>query len=116
MIPSLFSYLSPEEGLAICKLAEREKKKNRALEVAKAIGIPAAGFGVGSAVGLGGGLLADRMSRKLTGHPIPDALKYKIAPALGSLGGLAAGLYQRHVVDDVNRALQSHRDPAPSGR
>lgn len=112
--PSLFSYLSPEEGAAICKLADGEKKKkNRALEAAKAVVIPALGFGAGTALGLGGGLLADTITKKVTGKPVSREFKNQLSPALGALGGLTWGLYQRHTLEDLTRALQGDPDPTP---
>lgn len=111
--PSLFSYLSPEEGAAICKLAE-EKKPSRVLGALKAVGVPLLGFSGGTVAGLGTGLAADRISQKLLGSPIPESYLKVVAPSIGGALGLAFGLYKAHEMEDVRRAIEGHPNkPGP---
>jgi hypothetical protein len=104
--PTLFSYLSPEEGAAICKLAE--KKPSRIAGAAKAVGVPLVGFAGGTVAGFAGGQLADTISQKLMGSPIPPTYLKAVAPSLGGALGLAFGLYKAHEMEDLRRALEGH--------
>jgi len=105
--PSLFSYLSREEGEAICKLAE-PKKPSRALGALKAVGLPLLGFGGGAVAGFAGGQLADTISQKLLGRPIPQSYLDSLTPALGAGLGLTYSLYKAHEMEDLRRALEGH--------
>ena len=107
--PTLFSYLPRDAAETLCKLAEG-KKPNRAVAAAKAIGIPLAGWAGGTVAGFGAGLLADTISQKLMGHPIPDSYLRAIVPAAASLAGLSYGLYKAHEMENLRRALQGHSD------
>jgi hypothetical protein len=107
--PTLFSYLSPGEAQAICKLAG-EKKPNRALGALKAVGLPLLGWTGGTVAGFGAGMLADTISQKLMGHPIPLSYLKAVAPALGGAAGLSYGLYKAHEMEDLRRALEGHPD------
>lgn len=113
--PSLFSYLSLEDGLAICKLAEG-KKPSRILGAAKAVGIPLLGFTGGTVAGFGAGHLADTIHQKLMGSPIPSSYLAAVAPTLGAGLGLAYGLYKAHEMEELRRVIQGHPNKPPSGR
>jgi len=113
--PTLFSYLSLEQGEAICKLAE-PKKPSRALEVAKAIGIPLAGYGIGGVTGFAAGQLADTISQKLLGRPIPQPYLDAIAPAFGAGLSLTYSMYKAHEREDLRRAFEGHPDRSTTRR
>lgn len=105
--PTLFSYLSPEEAVSICKLAG-EKKPNLVVEALKAVGVPLVSFSGGTVAGFAGGQLADTISQKLMGSPIPVSYLNAVAPTIGGGLGLAYGLYKAHEMEDLRRAIQGH--------
>jgi hypothetical protein len=107
--PTLFSYLSPRDARAICKLAEG-KRPNRAVGALKAVGLPLLGLAGGTVATFGVGMLADTISQKVMGHPIPLSYLTAVAPALGAGFGLTWGLYKAHEMEELRRALEGRPD------
>ena len=114
--PTLLSYLSPGEALAICKLAQPKKQPNRALEAARAVAVPLLGLTGGIVAGFAGGLAFDKIHQHLMHSPVPVPYLRAVAPALGSIAGLAWGLSKAYELEDLRRAIQGHPDSPPRTR
>ena len=66
------------------------------------------GLGVGTLLGASGGFLADAISEKLTGHPIPYTKAKIIAPALIAGMGLAHSIWKAKEREEMDRAFKGH--------
>lgn len=91
-----------------CKIAEESKKqKSPYFETAKVLGAGALGMGTGIAVGLGGAHLADHLSQRGFGKPIPKGAILIGAPLLGTASGIAYSVYKAREQEAVQRALEN---------
>lgn len=89
----------------LVKIAE-DKEKNRAVELAKILGVGALGFGAGTAVGMGTGYAADAISKKLTGKAIPKGPIMHLTPLLGAGAGIAYSVYKAREQEALQNALK----------
>lgn len=87
------------------KIAE-EAPKNRAVEMAKILGVGALGFGAGTAAGMGAGYAADTIAKRLAGKPIPRGPVMKLAPFLGAGAGIAYSIYKAREQEALQHALK----------
>lgn len=103
--PTLFSYLPREEAVALCKLAEGEKKPHPLKPILAGM----LGMGAGTLAGAGAAHLANEGYKKFgpagnTGIP-HSALMYA-APIIGGGLGLAYNLAQAHQMEQLRRASE----------
>lgn len=110
MIPSIFEYL-PKESLTIWKMAEeKEPIKNPIAHGLKTIGTGLAFMGLGTVLGYGGGILASKAVKNLTGKEIP-ASSLQVPIALASIGmGYAYNKYKAKELEELRRAAESYRN------
>lgn len=124
MLPSVFQY-SPELARLLYKQAEpyrspdpndtgdpadeedRQLPRHPALHAVKAVGAGLAGTGAGVMLGRG----AYELGRDVMGRQRDPARAVMAgASAVGGLAGLAFGLYQHKTMEELNRALEAHRN------
>jgi hypothetical protein len=122
--PSVFQY-SPELARVLYKTAEpyqglnpadrdeppvdeedRQLPRHPALHAVKTIGAGLAGTGVGMLAGRG----SYELLRKATGDRIPPSPLATAMPLIGGGAGLAYGLYKQHELEELQRALQAHKN------
>ena len=113
-LPTLFSYLLPEEATALCKFANEEPKKKRPSAL-RPILAGVAGTGLGTLAGAGAAHLGNAAVKHFTGKNIPIPYLAAAAPIIGGAAGLAYHMAQSHQLEEMRRAAESpDYDPAGS--
>jgi len=125
--PTLASYLSSAEVVALCKLAEpaggthaHEEKpksppetKGRIWPVVRPVLAGAAGMGVGTLAGAGAAALSDKIYKRVTGQSIPTQYLLTAAPYVGAAMGMAYNLAQARQIEEMRRALDERKHEKP---
>jgi len=104
--PTLFSYLSEEEGSALCKLAEEDSPAKRKMRAMGPLLAGVAGMGTGTLAGFGAVQLANKAYKHFAGKNIPAAVLLAGAPIVGGGLGLAYNLAQAHQMEAMRRELE----------
>lgn len=111
-LPSILDYLPRETALRLVKTAETEKTA----AVGKAIKVVAkslTGFGVGTAAGLGTGMIVDHVYHATTGERLPKELLLPAASILGAGMGLAYSMYKSKELEELQSAIKAKRNDTP---
>ena len=110
-LPNLFSYLSPHEAAALCKLAEEQAPAAGKVRALKPILAGVAGMGLGTLAGAGAGHYANEIYKHYKGQNIPAKALVAAAPIVGGGLGLAYHLAQAHQMEEMRRAAEgsSHK-------
>lgn len=104
--PTLLSYLSLEEVVSICKLAEAPPAPEQKPHPIKPILAGALGMGAGTLAGFGGAHLANKAYKHFSGKDIPNPYLMAAVPILGGGLGMAYNLAQAHQMEQMRRAAQ----------
>jgi hypothetical protein len=106
-IPSIFDYL-PEHAENLMKYAEDHQQHGSVLKQnLKTLGKGLVGLGVGSAAGLGMGVMADMLHEKVTGKPISNKTIGAIAPILGAAAGITYNIFKSKQDEEMKRAIEN---------
>ncbi len=107
--PTLFAYLPEAAAVALCKLAEGEKKPKPSL-LAHPMVTSALGMAAGTLAGAGAAHLTNAAFKHFKGKDIPVPFLHAAAPVVGAGLGLAYNLAQAHQMEALRHAAESSDD------
>lgn len=103
--PHLVAYL-PSHADTLLKVAE-DKDESPGRRAVKAVGTGLLGLGAGTAAGFGVGLLADAISKRVRGQPIPLNIVVPVAALAGVGSSVAHQLYKAKELKELQNAYAS---------
>lgn len=106
--PPIFSLLPLEKVQALIKTAT-------VAEAAGTVGKGLLGFGVGTAAGIGGAAVINKIYKASTGEQIPPHLLVPAATMLGAGMGLAYSMYKAKELEELQHALKARKNESAGG-
>lgn len=115
-LPAIFEYLDPEAAAHLVKTAAADSTANKAFRGLKVVGKGLAGFGLGTAAGVGAGALSNKIYQAATGKEIPASMLVPAATLLGAGMGVAYSMYKSTELGELQDAIKDRRDTSSGER
>lgn len=112
-IPSIFNYLPADQAR---RLIRQDNEKTAGVgKGLKVVAKGLAGFGAGTAAGIGLAALGNKVYHAATGEQIPADLLIPAAGLLGAGMGVAYSMYKSTELEELQNALKDRRKSAGGG-